>query len=154
MTPEYNPSEIISGVLFMKAVKINMKESENSKPVKAIIIGVFICWVLIMVTTVILAGFLSVAGNLFENIAGYIMLVPLILGGYCGSFMGARINGAKGLIIGVIIGMVACVIMLILGFSAYNTNITYMTLLKLLCTILPSALGGIKGVNKKEKFKI
>lgn len=138
----------------MKAVKINMKESENSKPVKAIIVGVFICWVVIMVTTVILAGFLSVAGKLFENIAGYLMLIPLMPGGYFGSFMGARINGAKGLIIGVIIGTVTFVIMLILGFSVYNTNITYMTLLKMLSIILPSALGGIKGVNKKEKFKI
>ena len=133
----------------MKAVKINMAEAKTSKTVKAIITGVLINSVVIILITVVISLFLNLTGNLFEKVSQYIMLIPLIFGGYVGGFSSARINSSKGLIMGIITSTVVLIIMLIAGFALYNTDITYMILLKALCLILPSIAGGIKGVNKK-----
>ena len=138
----------------MKAVNINMSEAKTSKTIKAVIAGVIVCAVLILFVTVILTLFLNLSGNLFENLAGYIMLLPLIIGGYTGGFTSARINGVNGLLLGALTSIIVFIIMLIIGFAGFNTDITYMILLKAICLILPAVIGGIKGVNKKEKFRI
>lgn len=138
----------------MKAVKINMSDAKTSKSVKAIIFGILVNALVIAIVTIVLALFLNIAGNLFENVAGYIMLLPLILGGYFGGLTSAKINGVNGLLFGLISGIAVLIIMLTIGFSVYNSGITYMLLLKAISVLLPAAIGGIKGVNKKEKFKI
>ncbi len=138
----------------MKAVKINMNDAKTSKTIKAVITGVIVCAVLILIVTVILTLFLNLSGNLFENLAGYIMLLPLIAGGYAGGFTSARINGSNGLLLGGLTSIIIFILMLIIGFAGFNTDITYMILLKAICLILPAIIGGVKGVNKKEKFKI
>lgn len=138
----------------MKAVKISMNEAKTSKQLKAVIAGTLINALITLGATVVLTLFMSIAGNLFEDFAKYLMLLPLVLGGYTGGFISARINGANGLLLGVISGAAILIILLIIGFTVYNTDITYMILLKVLCVLLPAAMGGVKGVNKKEKFKI
>lgn len=138
----------------MKAVKINMGEKSTSKSVKAIIVGAVLNVLLIVITTVILSLFLVVSGNLFENIAGYLMLVPLALGGYVGGFSAARINKSSGLLMGVLSSFIVFIIMLIIGFATEKADITYMISLKALAMFLPAAVGGVKGVNKIEKLKI
>ena len=138
----------------MKAVKINMNDAKTSKTIKSVIAGVLVNAAVVLITTILLTLFLSIAGKLFENVAIYLMLVPLILGGYAGGFTGARINGSNGLIMGVLTSSIVLIIMLIAGFAGYNTDITYMILIKAVCLVFSSILGGIKGVNKKEKFKI
>jgi len=138
----------------MKAVKISMNEAKTSKQLKAVIAGTLINALITLGATIVLTLFMSIAGNLFEDFAKYLMLLPLVLGGYIGGFISARINGANGLLLGVISGAAILIILLIIGFTVYNTDITYMILLKVLCVLLPAAIGGVKGVNKKEKFKI
>ena len=138
----------------MKAVRISTKESGNSKSIKAIITGIIVNIAVVFIATLILSLFINLAGNLFENFAGYLLLLPLILGGYFGGLTSARINGANGLILGTLSGTITFIIMLIISFAVYNTDITYMFLLKAVSILLPSVIGGIKGVNKKEKFKI
>ena len=138
----------------MKAVKINMTEAKTSKSVKAIILGVLLSFGVIFLVTIVLALFLNVAGSLFEEIAGYLLLLPLSIGGYIGGYTSARIKGSNGMITGLICSLAVFIILLILGLSIFNTNITYMILLKGIALILPALIGGVKGVNKKEKFKI
>ena len=55
---------------------------------------------------------------------------------------------------GVLSSVIVFIIMLIIGFATGSAEITYMLLLKALALMLPSAIGGVKGVNKKEKLKI
>ncbi len=138
----------------MKAVKINMNEKQTSKSVKALILGSLVNIMIILITTVIISLFLVISGNLFESAAVYIMLVPLILGGYLGGYTAARVNKSNGLMYGVLCSVAVFIIMLIIGFATGNASITYMLLLKAIAMILPSAIGGVKGVNKKEKLKI
>lgn len=136
----------------MKAVKINMKES-SSMPVKALIMGVIVNAAVVLLGVLFLSLFSVIAGNLFRNAAEFLLLVPLALGGYCGGFCAGRISKEKGLLLGTLCGTVVLLGIIIAGFIT-ESSITYMILLKALATILPSALGGIKGVNKKEKFKV
>lgn len=138
----------------MKAVKIKMSESSSSKSIKALIFGVIINIAICLIITLILSIFLVVAGNLFESAAKYIMLIPLMSGGYLGGYTTASINKANGLLFGVLSGIAVILLMLIIGFATGISDITYMILLKVLAVLLPSAIGGIKGVNKKEKLKI
>lgn len=97
---------------------------------------------------------INTAGNLFEDFAGYIMLIPLLISGYFGGFIGARINKSKGMIVGALCGSIVFILMLIIGFCTNNAEITYMLIIKAIALILPAVIGGIKGVNKKEKFKV
>lgn len=138
----------------MKAVKINMNESGNKKAVKAVLTGSLVNSLITLASSLLLAVFLNIAGNIFEDVAEYIMLIPIILGSYTGGFTAAQINKSKGIIVGLFNSVIIMIIMLIIGFSVYNTDITYMFLLKAICLFLPGVVGGIKGVNKKEKFKI
>ena len=138
----------------MKAVKINMSENSTSKSAKALIIGSILNMLLIIITTTIISLLMVISGNLFESAADYIMLASFAIGGYFGGYTAARINKANGLLLGVLSGIVVFIIMLILGFSMDTADITYMLLLKALAILLPSAIGGVKGVNKKEKLKI
>lgn len=138
----------------MKAVKINMSESNNSKFVKSVLTGTFINALVTIFTSLLLALILNLAGNIFEDFVAYIMLFPLALGSYVGGFTAASINKSKGMIVAITSSIIILIIMLIIAFSVYNTNITYMILLKIICSVIPAAVGGIKGVNKKEKFKV
>lgn len=138
----------------MKAIRIRMSENENSKFIKAIIAGVFISAVLMLLCTLMLSLIINTAGNLFEDFAGYIMLIPLLISGYFGGFIGARINKSKGMIVGALCGCIVLILMLIIGFCTNNAEITYMLIIKAIALILPAVIGGIKGVNKKEKFKV
>ena len=138
----------------MKAIRISTKEAGSTKTVKALIMGVTVNASVIFITTLILSLIINLAGNLFENFAGYLMLLPLIIGGYFGGLTSGKINGANGLILGALSGVITFIIMLIISFAVYNTDITYMILLKATALIIPSVIGGIKGVNKKEKFRI
>ena len=64
----------------MKAVKINMNENQTAKTMKALITGSVVNIMIILIMTVVVSLFLVVSGNLFESVAGYIMLVPLLIG--------------------------------------------------------------------------
>ena len=138
----------------MKAVKINMNENQTAKTMKALITGSGVNIMIILIMTVVVSLFLVVSGNLFESVAGYIMLVPLLIGGYSGGYTAARIKKSGGLMYGVLSSVIVFIFMLIIGFATGSAEITYMLLLKALALMLPSAIGGVKGVNKKEKLKI
>lgn len=138
----------------MKAVKINMNGTENSGFIKSVIAGATINILIIFICTLVLSLIMNLLGNLFEDFAGYIMLLPLVIGGYTGGFIGARINKTRGMFVGALCSASVFILMLIIGFCANSAEITYMLILKAVALILPSVIGGIKGVNKKEKFKV
>ena len=73
---------------------------------------------------------------------------------FFGGYVAARINKQKGLIIGAGVGAIVLVSVLISGLSIPYTTQTLLTLFKIITIPLMSALGGVKGVNKKEKIRI
>ena len=73
---------------------------------------------------------------------------------FVGGYIAARINKSKGLVVGTCVGAIVLISVLIIGFSISSSTLTLITLLKTVTFLLFSALGGIKGVNVKEKIKI
>ena len=138
----------------MKAVKIKMKDSGSSNAVKALIISVVVNIMTCVVCLVFLCLVMTISGALFEGSLKYLTLIPLALGGYTGGFCAGRINKEKGMILGAVSGFIVFIAMIIISFSLQSTDITYMIILKGIAIVLFSAIGGVKGINKKEKFRI
>ena len=84
----------------------------------------------------------------------YIMLAFQAVSVFIGSYIAAAIIKSRGLIIGLITGALIYLVITILGFSSGNGNIGLLTLIRAAALLLLGAIGGIKGVNKKERIKI
>lgn len=82
------------------------------------------------------------------------MLIIDAIGALVGGYVSARINKSQGLMLGMINGFIIFLSLLIGGFSISSGNITIITLLKAIILLVFSSVGGIKGVNTKEKIKI
>ncbi len=138
----------------MKAVKIRMKDSDSSKAFKALIVSVAVNAVTTALCMLFLCLIMTMSGALFDGILKYLILVPLAVGGYAGGFCAGRINKSKGMLLGGVSGAIALLALIIISFCIQNTEITYILILKVITIILFSAIGGVKGINKKEKFRI
>lgn len=138
----------------MKAVKIKMKDGRSSNSVKAVIISVLVNVLITALCLLFLCLIMTMSGALFEGSLKYLTLIPLALGGYTGGFCAGRINKEKGMMLGAVSGFIVFIAMIIISFSLQSTDITYMIILKGIAIVLFSAIGGVKGINKKEKFRI
>ena len=108
-------------------------------------IAVLLC----VVTVVLLASSL-----LPYEYLSYIMLAVDAIGALFGGYIAARLNKSQGLILGLLNGFILFVGIVISGFCVSGETITILTLLKAVVIIIFSAIGGIKGVNTKEKLHI
>ncbi len=138
----------------MKAVRINMNEGTVSKAVKALLIGTAVNAGLSFLITVVIALLLALSGNLLEGVVQYIVLIPIAVGGYTGGFVAARINKSNGLLLGVLSGLAILLVIITVSLCTENVSITYILFLKAVSIFLSGAVGGVKGVNRKEKLKI
>jgi putative membrane protein (TIGR04086 family) len=71
----------------------------------------------------------------------------IIFGGFCGGFSGARISGEKGIVCGMLSGVIIFAAVWIIGgiLSVGGFGISAIT--KALMIILSGSIGGIIGVN-------
>lgn len=137
----------------MKAVKTTIGNSGISLYIKALIMGVLSMFALTIVMMCIVSFLLLISGTLPLGILEWITLVIGSFGSLIGGYVSARITKMNGMIIGSIVGATTFVIILIAGIISGDT-ISYILLLKLIMFVICGALGGIKGVNKKDKLKI
>ena len=81
-------------------------------------------------------------------------VVSLALGSLISGFITAKINGSNGLLYGLLSGIVAfllvLIVSLILNFGAFSI----FTVLKAIAMIISAVIGGILGVNLKRNKKI
>lgn len=82
------------------------------------------------------------------------MLVIDAISVFIGGYIASRINKSQGLVLGLINGGIVLLSILIGGFCYSTDTISILTLLKAVVILLASALGGIKGVNTKDKIHI
>ena len=80
--------------------------------------------------------------------------VAIALGGFLGGLFAARKAGKNGLFFGIITGAALFLILLIASLLISTGGLTVMTLIKLAISVLSSAIGGIIGVNLKNRRKI
>jgi putative membrane protein (TIGR04086 family) len=66
----------------------------------------------------------------------------------------SRITGSAGLAVGSLTGFFIFLVIISIALIFNGEPITILTLLKLMSSVLGGGIGGIIGVNKKEKIKI
>jgi len=80
--------------------------------------------------------------------------VSIAIGGFLGGLFSAKKAGKNGLLYGVITGAALYVIVLIASLIVSKGGVTMLTLIKLVITLISAAIGGIIGVNLKNRRKM
>lgn len=126
----------------------------DKKLVKASVFGVIIGCLVTMIVTLIAAVVFLKSGKMPDELLGYITLAFLGIGSLAGGYVCARIYKMSGILCGTTVGVAVFIMTLIVGMTNYAGNIGIMLLLKFITIMLTSIIGGILGVNKKDKIRI
>ncbi len=136
----------------MKAVNNSINEI-NKKLFKGIFFGILTGSLIITILMMLSSIIILQTGSLPGDILSYVVLVFIGIGSLLGGYIAGRIYKKNGLIIGAVTGVISFLILFLSGISNISEGVGIMTMLKLVVTIIPSMLGAILGVNKKEKVK-
>lgn len=136
----------------MKAVNNSINEI-NKKLFKGVFFGILTGSLIITILMMLSSIIILQTGSLPGDILSYVVLVFIGIGSLLGGYIAGRIYKKNGLIIGAVTGVISFLILFLSGISNISEGIGIMTMLKLVVTIIPSMLGAILGVNKKEKVK-
>ncbi len=136
----------------MKAVNNSINEI-NKKLFKGIFFGILTGSLIITILMMLSSIIILQTGSLPGDILSYVVLVFIGIGSLLGGYIAGRIYKKNGLIIGAVTGVISFLILFLSGISNISEGVGIMTILKLVVTIIPSMLGAILGVNKKEKVK-
>ena len=121
---------------------------------KAVIFGVLISLAVIIVITCLISAALLFAPSVPYSALPYIALAADAAGAFTGAYFAASKAKSKGLVTGLLCSGFVFLILLIAGFAAGSGTLTAVTALKLVVLLVFGALGGIKGVNKKDRIRI
>lgn len=114
-----------------------------------------VCSLLVtIILNCLLAAVLLSVGLLPDYVLNCATVATLGMGTLFGGFISARITKSAGMINGVITGLLVFLLITLIGVAKSNDSFTIITLAKLIVAIACAGLGGIIGVNKKEKIKI
>ena len=127
--------------------------NEPKFPIKAILIGTAVGAAVMLLLLCAVTGILNMTSGVPYDFLPFILLVADAGAAFVGGYLSAAINKKNGLILGLIVGGILFVVLFVLGLST-GESIGLTTLLKAIVLTVCGMLGGIKGVNKKEKIRI
>lgn len=127
---------------------------DKKRIIKAVILGVVTSTCIMSVLMCVTAVLLTTSAMLPYEYLAYIMIFIESVSVFFGGYIASRINKSKGLILGLINGVIIFTAITLSGLLSSNETVTYVTLIKFLAIVIFSTLGGIKGVNIKEKINI
>ncbi|MGN0441382.1 MAG: TIGR04086 family membrane protein [Acutalibacteraceae bacterium] len=126
---------------------------ELNKSVKGIVIGgiseLIVCILLFLIT----AFALTKAGYIPDNFISTLTTVLSALSSLIGGFIAGRLVKKSGLLTGAATGFILLLIQLIISLASGELSPSVIIIIKAAALILSGAIGGIFGVNKKEKIK-
>ena len=128
--------------------------ADKSKFIRSIGFGVFFCLLLSIILICVFAVLIMSVGLLSADITDYIMLGVLSVSCLFGGFIAAKINKSQGFLCGLVTGVFVFILTTILGLARFTETITMLTLLRLIFTLLCGSIGGILGINQKERITI
>lgn len=122
--------------------------------IKAIVFGVISALLISIILLCIVSAVVMTSGLLPAELTNIITVAMLGIGTLAGAFIAARITKSAGLIIGASTGFAVFMVITIAGLIKSSESLTYITLIRFAVTLIMGIIGGIIGVNKKEKLKI
>lgn len=124
------------------------------KMLKAVGIGTAVSLGAILLILCLICGILMMMSSIPTDSLPYITLAAVAIGVFPGAYIAAAINGSKGLIVGLLCSGAVFLCLLIIGLCSGSNQLGALTLVRLVIALIFGALGGIKGVNRKEKLHI
>lgn len=121
---------------------------------KAVLFGVLTSLLISIILMCCVSAFILTNGLLPSELTNIITLTALGAGTFVGGITSSRITKSAGLITGLITGFSVFLIITIIGLCKSDDTITYLTFIRLAATVILGGIGGIIGVNKKEKIHI
>lgn len=121
---------------------------------KAVLFGILTSLLISIILMCGAAAFILTNGLLPAQMTNIITMLCLGTGTFAGGIVSSRITKAAGLITGLITGFAVFLLITIIGLCKSSDSITYLTFIRLALTVILGGIGGIIGVNKKDKIKI
>lgn len=122
--------------------------------VKAVMIGVFSSLVLAMILTCLFSMMLNMMSGIPYDIIDYVMVAIEGFSVLIGAYIACVISKSKGLFIGALCGAISLLVVFAVGMSMTKNNIGILTVIRSVAMLLCGIIGGIMGVNRKEKVRI
>lgn len=138
----------------MKAIKTTIAQSGPSLYIKALICGISTGCVTLIMLLLLFSCLLLIAGTLPHDYLIWLDIAACCFASYISGYLTTRIIKNRGLIWGVVSGFIMFTIQFIAGLINADSEISYLTFIKLAVFVLFGAVGGIKAVNKKDKMRI
>jgi putative membrane protein (TIGR04086 family) len=107
----------------------------------------------LLVIALFLAGFSLLIGNtdVSEELVQAMACIALCAGSFTAGFVAAKKRRQKGLLVGLLCGIVMYFVVLIIGLFLLQSASAAGTAAKLIVMILCSCIGGVVGVNTRCK---
>lgn len=121
---------------------------------KAVLFGILTSLLISIILMCGVSMFILTNGLLPSELTNIITISTLGAGTLLGGIVSSRITKSAGLITGVITGFAVFLLITIIGLCKSSDTITYLTFIRLAVTVVLGGIGGIIGVNKKEKIHI
>lgn len=100
-----------------------------------------------------LLAFILTLKDLPSSVVSLFSSLSVGFGGLVGGFVSSRKAGRKGLLFGTMTGLFLYILVLCTSLVVSSGGFTVLSLIKLAITVLSAAIGGIIGVNLKNRRK-
>lgn len=128
--------------------------NDNRRIVKAVAVGVFSSLILTALLTCLFGFMLNMMPSVPYGIIDYVMIGIEGFSVFIGAYIACVIAKSKGLIIGALCGAISLLIVFACGLSMVKNDIGILTIIRVVVMLLCGVIGGIAGVNRKEKVRI
>lgn len=128
--------------------------SENQKFLRSLAVAILSSILLIVILTCLFALMLKMMSGIPSGVTDYVMIGIEGFSVLIGAYIACVISKNKGLMTGAICGGVILLITFACGLSIAENDIGILTLIRSFVLLLCGVIGGIAGVNRKEKVKI
>ena len=122
--------------------------------VKVVLIGVLCSVVLAVLLTCLFSTMLNMMSGIPYEIIDYVMVAIEGFSVLIGAYIACVIAKCKGLVIGALCGAITLMIVFAVGMSIAKNNIGLLTIIRSVVMLLCGIIGGVAGVNRKEKVRI
>ncbi len=127
---------------------------DKGRVVKAVAIGVLCSVVLAVLLACLFSMMLNMMSGIPYEIIDYVMVAIEGFSVLIGAYIACVVAKSKGLIIGALCGAISLLIVFAVGMSMAKNNIGLLTVIRSAVMLLCGVIGGIMGVNRKDKVRI
>ena len=128
--------------------------NEHQRIIKAAAVGVCCSVILTVLLTCLFGVILNLTSGIPYGIIDYVTIGIEGFSVLIGAYIACVIAKCKGLIIGALCGAICLLIVTACGLSIAKNDIGILTMIRSAVMIICSVIGGIAGVNRKEKVRI